>query len=630
MTDTRLIFNHPPITGAPVRLVFGETDAPAIAAVTVAAAGHLSGLRMTVGVRLVVRVASSARITGLHWRVAGRFDINVLRLTQGGAHARWQDATPVHASTGAQYQQAQRIQSSAQTRWQNASTLRGAWTLHWQQCQALMVAVAARYQQASVVMASPAAQHYQQAKSLHAVGLQRYQQALVLPTTAVASHFQAGLQVQTASTQHYQNASPIGAVVLACMGVGMPIVVSTRGRYQQAWPPRAGKWSGVVVPPTKQPCYAPMLPARLVFEDEANVSLPAHLIFGCKGHRPNPLPGLVVVPAKRVYIVVNEINLFRCDTGAQLHAHGFNMQLDYKSWTWSWSAVLHADAAPHLGRESSGAPAELAVFINGTEFRLRLEDKSRDRRFNPTRWAVSGRGKAATLDASWSPSMSFSNATPRTAQQLMLDVLTVNGVSNGWSVDWNLQDWPVPANAWAMQGAYIDAINDIATSVGGYVQPHPTDAVLRILPRYPSAPWAWAGIAPDYDIPADIAEVENTRFIDKPDYNKVFIGGVNAGVFGPFKRAGTAGDILAPQVTHALITHADAHRQRGLAELSDTGQQELVTITMPVLSATGVIAPGKFVRYNSEEGSVIGIVRSTSIAWNRPVLRQTIEVETHV
>ena len=339
-------------------------------------------------------------------------------------------------------------------------------------------------------------------------------------------------------------------------------------------------------------------------------------------------PGTVIVPIRKVYIVLNAITLHRVDTGAELHAFGFSMSLDYQSWTWSWSASLHQDAADHLGRDVQGDPAELAVVVNGIAFRLRLGTKSRDRRFIPTRWSVSGTGKASILGAPYAPSMSFGNSAPRTAQQLMLDVLTINGVSLGWSVDWGLTDWLVPAGAWALQGSYIDAINDIAGAAGGYVQPHPTDAVLRILPRYPVAPWHWADVTPDFEIPADAAEIEGTEYIDKSAYNKVFVGGVGAGVFGPYKRAGTAGDVLAPQVTHALITHADAHRQRGLAEVSDTGRQEHITLKMQVLPETGIIMPGQFIRYLGDS-PVMGIVRSTSIDWSRPVLRQTIGIETH-
>ena len=352
----------------------------------------------------------------------------------------------------------------------------------------------------------------------------------------------------------------------------------------------------------------------------------ANLVFGAQAcYLPPVIPGTVVVPILRTYVTINSISLRRVDTGVELHAHSFNMTLDYQSWTWTWSASLHHDAEGHLGRDSNGDFAELEAVVNGIPFRLRLERTVCDRRFNPTRWAVSGRGKASVLSG---PVMSFGNTVDRTAQQLMADALTVNGASLGWAVDWGLTDWLVPAGAWSLRGSYIDAVNDIATAVGGYVQPHPADATLRILPRYPIAPWNWGSVAPDFEIPDHAAEVEGTEYIDKPGYNKVFVGGVGAGVFGPFKRAGTAGDILAPQVTHALITHADAHRQRGLAELSDTGSQEHITLKMQVLSETGIIMPGQFVRYAGKK-TVVGIVRSTSIDWSRPVLRQTIGIETH-
>ena len=80
--------------------------------------------------------------------------------------------------------------------------------------------------------------------------------------------------------------------------------------------------------------------------------------------------------------------------------------------------------------------------------------------------------------------------------------------------------------------------------------------------------------------------------------------------------------------TRALITDSIAQRQRGLAELADTGRQALVSLSMQVLPETGVILPGQFVRYAGSE-TMTGIVRSTSINWAAPKLRQTLEVETH-
>ena len=149
------------------------------------------------------------------------------------------------------------------------------------------------------------------------------------------------------------------------------------------------------------------------------------------------------------------------------------------------------------------------------------------------------------------------------------------------------------------------------------------------MPRYPSVPWEWDVVAPYVELPAAAASVESVEWIDMPAYNGVYVGGVSKGVFGPFKRAGTAGDVLAPQVNHPLITHANAHRQRGIAEISNTGRQAHYEIKTQVHPSTGLILPGHFVRYIGDT-TVTGIVRSTRLDWSHPVMRQTIGVETHV
>ncbi len=74
-----------------------------------------------------------------------------------------------------------------------------------------------------------------------------------------------------------------------------------------------------------------------------------------------------------------------------------------------------------------------------------------------------------------------------------------------------------------------------------------------------------------------------------------------------------------------MITDATAHRQRGLAEISRTGIPEQVTLSMQVLPETGLILPGKFVRF----AGVTGLVRGTSVTWQRPAIRQQLILETH-
>ncbi|MBS0505803.1 MAG: hypothetical protein JSR53_00310 [Proteobacteria bacterium] len=610
MAAADLIFRQQPVgTPGPVPLVFGDDGGtPSTPDATLHGSGRLTGLRL---------------------HLAAVYDINVSRPTVGQTAGRWQDAAPLpHASRG-HWQQSAKLPAGVRSRWQDAAAVAARCRAAWSDTLALQRALHVAFEQARRLPAEPLHARYQEAQRLRSSTGAGMQQALRLPAAPLRGRYQETYRDRQRRTgARFEQAAPLQRPIASGMGIARRLPRAIGGRYQQAWPPRPGQWQRPAQP-GKEPCYLPALPAHLLFADPWTGD--GQLVFVCERRGPGPGPEpVVVVPVRKVYIVLNNITLHRVDTGAELHAHSFSMSLDHQSWTWSWQASLHHDAATRLGRDNQGDPAELAITVNGLPFRLRLERVARDRRFSPTRWNVSGKGKASILGAPYATAMQFGNPTAaRTAQQLMADVLTINGVGIGWTVDWGLQDWLVPAGAWALQGCYIDAINDIAAAAGGYVQPHPTDSVLRILPSYPAAPWAWDAIAPDFEIPADAAEVEGSEYIDQPAYNRVFVGGVGMGVFGPFKRAGTAGDVLAPQVTHALITDAVAHRQRGVAELSNTGRQEHITLNMQVLPETGVIVPGQFVRYLGEK-TVMGIVRSTSVDWSFPKLRQTIKLETHV
>ena len=629
MASTDLLFGQlPNPSGGPVEIVFGDDSGLPPGAVELLASGTITGLRGRIGVRVATRLRAAGAITGLRGRIGVLFDVNVERPLAATTVNGWQDARAVHASTQVRYEQAQPVHAAVQAVWQDGRTVGAPHQARWQQAQSLAAVVRQVMQQAQRLGSAPALQRFEEAERLRSVALQGMQQAQPLAAAPVLQRFEDATRLRHLVRSRFEEAQGRQAGVLSGFGRAVPLSRVWASRYEEARKPLPGI-SKPVQPPIDDPCYVPSLPAHLVFEELADSSQPVGLVFVCERHGPGPQPGeTIVVPVRRTYIVINNITLHRVDTGAELRAYSFSMSLDHQSWTWSWTAMLHSDAANHLGRDSAGDPAELAVFVNGVEFRLRLEAKSRDRRFSPTRWAVSGKGKASVLGSADAPKQSFRNLVDRTAQQLMADVLTVNGVPMGWTVDWGLDDWLVPAGAWAIQGNYIDAINDIAGAAGGYVQPHNTAATLRVLPRYPLAPWYWDSITPDFEIPADAAEVEGTEYIDKPAYNRVFLGGIGAGVFGPFTRAGTAGNVIAPQVNHALITHPDAHRQRGIAELSDTGKQERITLNMQVLPETGVIVPGKFIRYLGDT-PVMGIVRSTSIEWSRPRLRQTLEIETH-
>lgn len=333
-------------------------------------------------------------------------------------------------------------------------------------------------------------------------------------------------------------------------------------------------------------------------------------------------------------MVMNTASLRRLGSGVDLPSEGFSLSLDWESWTWKFSTSVQANALPDLSPDVDGAPAILVATVNGIAHHVIVEDLDRTRAFPTRTLSAGGRGINAVLDDPYDPIATFSNSGTRTAQQLMLEVLSDNGVPLDWELDWQVDDWLVPAGAWSFQGTRMAALRAIAAAAGAYIQPHPSERVLRVLHRYPSAPWDWGTLTPDFILPASIVQNEGIAWTRKPAYNRVFVSGQAFGHRSEVTRTGTAGDLSAPSVVDALLTDTPAARQRGRAILSDTGRQALVRLRLPVLSETGIILPGKSVRYEDDEGNTrFGLVRSTSLDVklpDAPEVWQVIGVETHV
>lgn len=330
-------------------------------------------------------------------------------------------------------------------------------------------------------------------------------------------------------------------------------------------------------------------------------------------------------------MTVNSCVLVRLDNGHIIPATDMAISLDADSWTWSFSASVPGSALADVLPNANGDPLIAQAAINGTLFNFALERVSRDRVFNSSQLKVSGRGLGAELDAPYAPQMTFGNTSARTARQLLDDILTFNGVSIGWGVGlWQPTDWLVPAGVFNHSGTYVAALNAVVGAAGAYLQPHDTDRTLDVHLRYPTPAWLWSSVTPDFELPAAVTSQEGFEWVDKPVYNRVFVTGQEHGINGQYTRTGTAGDLVAPSIIDPLITHADAARQRGRAVISDTGRIAMVTLRLPVLDETGIIKPGKFVRYTEGGNTHIGITRGLSVAANLPTIYQTLTVETHV
>lgn len=398
---------------------------------------------------------------------------------------------------------------------------------------------------------------------------------------------------------------------------GQVVAKPLRLRWQDGMAPLPGRWWPWYEPPglvivIPGPPYTPRpLKCRLVLGPGYAVQPP------CDYNPQEPETPGHIIPVRRTYMILNEVTLRRVDSNLEVVPLSLEISIDRDSWTWSWSADVAFSEWSYLS-SLNGEPLELEAMVNGYRWRLKMEGApSRTRSFGRTGVKISGRGIASELDEPEAPSQEFFSASGGTAQQLMAQALSYNGVSLGWSLDWRVTDWLVPGNVWSVSGAPIAGVLDVAEAVQAVIQADRVQRVLRVLPRYPAAPWDWDALTPDIEIPPDIIISETLEPQHRADYNAVIVSGQAQGRMGRVVRAGTAGDRMAPMVTHPLLTATDALRQRGIAELGNTGRMASVTLAMPISQDTTLIEVGQLASFVEAADPFRGLVVGTGVSAQR-------------
>ena len=626
-----LVFQAPPATSG--ALVFGADAGATSQDRRIGIAADLPGLdgHLTLGTGFGVKVFGF--LPGLDGEVGVNYSSQTQRPLAAALGERFQQALPREVGTTGTTHDAARLRTQADARWQEAAPRAAASSARWRDAVHHRREADVRFQRALRSLAGfeggwRDAQHRRIGADM------RWQQGAPRRDSA-EMRWQDTLRLRGGADVRFQEGVVYFVLVTAQATRAARSGHAWSARYQEAIRAPAGRWVRPVAPPV-EPCYLPS--GELVFSQAWDGS--AALVFLCERHGAGPVDpeqpvSTVVVPIRRIYAVINSATLRRVEGNILIPTTSMSLTIDVESWTWGFSASVPGRALADLEPGGAGNPVEVEATINGVAYRALIEGIQRSRVFGRSDLSVTGRGKSAVLDAPYAPALNFSNAAAaRTAQQLANDVLTMNGVGIGWSLDWGPEDWSVPAGAWAHQGSYISALNAIAGAAGAYLQPHRTAQSLSVLPRYPRAPWEWASVTPDFELPSAAVQKEGIEWVDRPRYNRVYVSGVQSGVLGRVTRAGTAGELEAPLVTDPLITTAAAARQRGLAVLADTGRQALVGLRLPVLAETGIIPPGKFVRYVDGATTRMGIVRAAQASVERSAdsleIWQTLKVETHV
>jgi hypothetical protein len=621
---TDLVFSQPPRVH-PTRLVFGDSDTSTHPDSLLEVSGALPELVARLHLVIGVPVAWQAALPDLVGTVAVKYQSQTQRPTVAQVQT-WSQVSLVTESGLTQPQQhAQATNAGAQNNAQNAASEHFGVSPGYVEAIRTNREVGSSFQDGCATRSRLHANWSDGLADRRVNSTGPFQEGLRAPPVRAVGRFQDGLHDRRAWLENsWAGAVPRNKGYTGHAGAAIPLRRFLPSAFEEAWVPRPGVHLIPVTPPI-DPTYwgtallfaCPPLAATM-------------LVFGARQCEFPDIPptGVVTVAVRKVYFVINDVSLRRASNGVEVPVNSLSLSLDASSWAWGFDAVLPHSAQSLIEPNGSGV-VELLATVNGTTFAVLAENISRERSFGQTNLRLTGRGKNAVLAAPYAPVMTFTNTQARTARQLMDDVLTINGASMGWNLDWGLTDWNVPAGVFSHQGTWIEALSVIAGAAGGYLLPHPRDQTIRVRHRYPVAPWEWSTVTPNFVLPVDAVEKESLRWLEKPFYNRVFVSGQEAGVLAQVTRSGTAGDLLAPMVVDALITEAAVARQRGLAVLSDTGRQIEVSLNLPVLLDTGIIEPGAFVQYRDGGVDRIGLVRSTQVQAGFPEVWQTLGVQTY-
>lgn len=631
-TDLRF-FKRQPVTTA---LRFNEVPPPGVdiystatidATVTVSVAPNLT---TRVGYLATIDAAVDVGVTP---NLQAYYDNAVNRAPFAWERSAWEEAAPRDTDTAAAHEVApkreasvavgllpgKRRQAEVATTWEWMSkALRPALAVQWCDAAPLAITVYHGWQERSRANRPAIMARWQDGIPLGANAFDAWIDLLRTRRPELAIPWGEGRRLSLVLTAEY--------------GAGRALRELLRIPWQEGrHPPPGISDHGTVTPPGHVPCYNPVpgAPVTLRFWELAS-TVDLDLRFRCPDAGGGETGETVVIPILRAYIVHNDVILRRTSNNLILKALSLSLSIDSDSWCWGWSASLpdsHLDDVLHAAGD---APVEFEAIINGVHWLLLGEKVKRDRRFGSGRIALSGRGIAAELGAPYAPAVSRTNTGDLNAQQIMDAALQINGVGIGWTLNWGLVDWLVPAGVWNHTGSHIEAVARVAEAGGGYVQASRAAKILNILPRYPVMPWDWAtSVVPDFSLPSAVTTTEGVEWQDNPGYNAVWVSGESSGILAQVLRQGTPGDLAAPMIVDPLNTHADAARQRGSAVLGAAGRMLRQTLETPILPNVGLYPVGSFVEFVDGASTRLGMVRAVSVNANLPRVRQTIEVECH-
>lgn len=338
------------------------------------------------------------------------------------------------------------------------------------------------------------------------------------------------------------------------------------------------------------------------------------------------------------YMIANTVSLAVLPDGASLDASNIRIGLDIDSFAWSFSADLFGRTSLNLVKPDANGPKTVELTINGWKWRFLVERYAGAGKHPGERYSISGASRTQLLSEPYSHLQSRTNNSSVNARQMADEHILPLGFSLQWDTSgMGPPDWTLPAGAFSyVNQTPLQVVARLAAVAGGVIRPNAAADGLTVLPRYREAVWLWDRAIVDRIVPTDIISEWSSEWSPRPAWNCVYVSGTSHGVSVQVRRAGTAGDLEARDVADDWLTGTEVARSRGICELSQGGNQAVVTLHIPLFEkeqcGPGLVEPAMLceVRDSDEtwRGLCLGVeISADGVGASR--VRQSLRLERH-
>lgn len=366
------------------------------------------------------------------------------------------------------------------------------------------------------------------------------------------------------------------------------------------------------VTPIPPPDVGPIVIVRdLVFCKKTNNKNPIDLIFGDTCHEPDDDYS---ISDEDVYIVQNNVEIFRVDDGRIIKAFNVEIGANRKDYLWSGSLSL-----PFSELEKIVDTPEIEVNINQYKFVVDIDDIKVQQEFNRKSIEISVSSTASRLKTIKAHNIDndLSSIAIMSAQLIRDDLET------GFKfVSKNSVDWIIPSGIIEYDDAFaLDIINSIALSVGDTVISHAYKKEIIVKEKYSSD-------QPIYKLPIGKLFDYSTNEENSTEYNAIVVTGENKGITAVVKKEGTAGEKIAPMIVNRLITDQSAARRAAINSIFNSNDRSItIDVESILFKESPMIYPSDVVQIGNDFGWVDDVKIRCEMADKALIVRHSMSIE---